>query len=74
MRIVEKCRTVYEVDDKEFTQLRDAQAYVAHNDLEKWAESVSLCSGGEWSRDMVLNAMREDAVSLSRILGKIKGG
>lgn len=36
--------------------------------LQQWADDVGLCSGGEWSQDMVLNELWHHREQLAKIL------
>lgn len=76
MSIIEKKITVFQIEGLagSYTSREEAELVYAQNQLEKWAKSVSLCSGGEWSADMVVAAMVEDAGILSYILQKIAKG
>jgi hypothetical protein len=36
--------------------------------LEEWSDKVRLCKGGEWTEDMVLDALLEDASHVGALL------
>lgn len=63
-----RTQTYETTDGKVFVQCQEAVYHQRHIDLEEWADGVSLCRGGEWSRDMVLEALLEDANRVADIL------
>jgi len=55
-------------DGQIFRNVHEAAARDAKLELEKWADEHSVCRGGEWSQDMVLECLLEHAETVRSIL------
>lgn len=65
---------VFVVNGKEF--LTEAEAYTARDNigLDAWVEDIGLCREGEWSEDMVVRALVENAEQVFAALKDIMLG
>lgn len=56
------------LDGRVFSLKKDAEHHEASLELWEWADSVGLCSGGEWDRQMVVDSLLEHRHTLAKIL------
>ena len=69
MLIKEEKETVYKTSDGE--RFLDMNCAIDHQiilNLNKWADDVGLCRGGEWDQRMVIDAILENLDKFEEIL------
>lgn len=65
---IEEVTSFRTFDGEVHKSILDAKKHTARIQLNKWADDVGLCRGGEWGAEMVIEAMKEHAPLLGDIL------